>query len=455
MIYELGKVRVDARTLTASACGQTLPLGSKVVCALAVLCLHAGDVVARETLMASVWPDGAVDESNLWQMMYVLRKTLAHNGAPNSIENVRGRGYRLTGTVRTPPVHAPDVRSRGRLGALAALAAGLSLLALTGPRLQPSVPLAGEAGRLLRLGRYYFDTQSLAGLQRSEQILTQLVRREPRSAESFAALADTESTLAWAYGPSPSARTALARARAASMEALSLDPNSADAVASHAGAVEAATDRFGGVDDAYDQAITLDPHSARVRRQYAVSLLMRGRLDQAVAQMRAAASIDPTTVGINAWLALAYELKRAPAAAIPFAEEALGLGDDVDDAHARLGLIFLQQGNLSHALAEFETLRSCCPRLAVAYVAEAYAWMGDRRRARAFLRRVHTLSASPPLLWLNIAFAQILLDERSAALRSLRHVPLEDAMSRSLVALDPRMDSVRGDPRFARFVRLQ
>ncbi len=455
MVYELGEIRVDAATFTASVRGASLSLGPKVVRVLVSLCEAAGEVVARDALIAAAWPCEVVDESSLWQTIYVLRKVLAANGAQNTIENLRARGYRLTGRVGRLSARAPAPRRADRAVWLALLMA-LSLVAFSSP--VPSPPrstLTGESGRLLRVARFYFDSQTADGLQRSEAILTRLVRREPRSAPAFSALADTESTLVWAYGPSPSARLALRRARAASDAALHLEPGSAEAVASHASVAEALAGRFGVADAAYERSLALDPHDWRAQEQYAVSLMMRGRLDDAVAHLRSAAALDPTTAGVNAWLSLVYYLKHEPAPAALFAAQALYLGDDPDDSRARLGMIYAMEGNAARAVWEFTALRRCCPQLALAYIAQAYAQSGDPLRARSVLRRVHAGGDSAQILWLNIAFAHVLLHERDAALRSLRHVLLGDPMERALIALDPRLDSVRGDPRFARFVRLQ
>ncbi|MBV9647030.1 MAG: winged helix-turn-helix domain-containing protein [Candidatus Eremiobacteraeota bacterium] len=451
--YELGPIRVDVRALTARHGGATVPLGAKAVAALVLLCANAGEVVTREELIASLWGDEPIDESSLWQTMYLLRRCLASHGARNAIENVRGRGYRLTGPVQALPT--PTARyawaRTARMLALLSCAALITSFSLQ----PPSRELQGESARLLRLGAYYFDTQTESGLQRSEMILDQLVRREPRSARAFAALAKTEAALVEAYGPSSSARSALQRARTATQTALRLDPQFAPAMAAAATVSELTADRFGNADATYAQAIMLDPRDADAHEQFGVSLLMRGQIKDAITQFQAAATIDPTTAGINAWLAFAYYAARDPASALPFAVQALYLGDDVDDAHAVLGMIYARMGNLSRATSEFALLKDCCPRLTIAYMAQAYAQSRRLSKSRALLRRLHPPANAPPLLWLNIAFAQIMLGDRTSALHSLRHVPLEGAMGRSMVALDPRLDPVRRDPRFAHFVSLQ
>ena len=83
----------------------------------------------------------------------------------------------------------------------------------------------------------------------------------------------------------------------------------------------------------------------------------------------------------------------------------------------------------------------------------AYASNGDRRRAYAELRAIGLTAQTDGEVWANVAFAQLALHDRDAALHALAHVRPVWALERSLLALDPRLDSVRTDPRFAPWTR--
>ncbi|NNF58702.1 MAG: hypothetical protein HKN04_10725, partial [Rhodothermaceae bacterium] len=67
--------------------------------AMAVLCRlaeEAGEVVTREELLASVWPDAIVVEETLTRCISELRKVFRDDArSPKVIETIRGRGYRL------------------------------------------------------------------------------------------------------------------------------------------------------------------------------------------------------------------------------------------------------------------------------------------------------------------------------------------------------------------------
>ena len=71
-------------------------------------------VLKKEDLLQAVWPDTFVEEGNLTQNIFVLRKTLsAGNGDARYIETIPGRGYRLTTQVRVIPGEL-ELRRPGR-----------------------------------------------------------------------------------------------------------------------------------------------------------------------------------------------------------------------------------------------------------------------------------------------------------------------------------------------------
>jgi DNA-binding winged helix-turn-helix (wHTH) protein len=66
-------------------------LGSRALDMLIALVEHPGEVVSRDELMARVWPNTHVDESNLKFQIGALRRTLG--GGNRYLLNVLGRGY--------------------------------------------------------------------------------------------------------------------------------------------------------------------------------------------------------------------------------------------------------------------------------------------------------------------------------------------------------------------------
>jgi DNA-binding winged helix-turn-helix (wHTH) protein/TolB-like protein len=96
--YELGPFRIDVANRLLLRDGEPLPLPPKAVDTLLALVQHSGQVLNKEELMKLVWPDSVVEEGNLTQNIYLLRKTLSEgSNGRNYIETIPRRGYRFVG----------------------------------------------------------------------------------------------------------------------------------------------------------------------------------------------------------------------------------------------------------------------------------------------------------------------------------------------------------------------
>jgi DNA-binding winged helix-turn-helix (wHTH) protein/tetratricopeptide (TPR) repeat protein len=94
--YTFGPFRLDAAKLVLWRDGEVVSLPPKALALLAALVRASGDVVAKDDLIASVWPDVVVEDSNLTVTMSGLRKCLGRrpDGRPY-IETLSRRGYRF------------------------------------------------------------------------------------------------------------------------------------------------------------------------------------------------------------------------------------------------------------------------------------------------------------------------------------------------------------------------
>jgi DNA-binding winged helix-turn-helix (wHTH) protein/Flp pilus assembly protein TadD len=107
-LYEFGPFRLDPDKLLLLRDDHPVPLPPKAFETLLVLVQHSETLVLKDDLMKSLWPDTFVEESNLAQNIFVLRKTLAAAGDHRYIVTVPGRGYRFTEKVRLVP-EQPDI----------------------------------------------------------------------------------------------------------------------------------------------------------------------------------------------------------------------------------------------------------------------------------------------------------------------------------------------------------
>lgn len=103
-LYEFGPFRVDPEKETLLRSGQPVPLTPKTFQILLVLVRHQKEVVTKDDLMKTVWPDTFVEEANLSRNIFMLRKALGESAQDHQyILTVPGRGYRLAENVRLVP----------------------------------------------------------------------------------------------------------------------------------------------------------------------------------------------------------------------------------------------------------------------------------------------------------------------------------------------------------------
>ena len=103
-LYEFGPFRVDPEKEILVRAGEPVPLTPKTFQILLVLVRHSQEVVTKDDLMKTVWPDTFVEEANLSRNIFMLRKALGDAQENHRyIITVPGRGYRLAETVRTLP----------------------------------------------------------------------------------------------------------------------------------------------------------------------------------------------------------------------------------------------------------------------------------------------------------------------------------------------------------------
>lgn len=121
---KIGDSDFDLANRTLRRDGEDIPLPPKPAEILSLLVEKNGQIVTREELLETVWPDTFVEEGNINYTISLLRKSL---GDKNLIQTVPRRGYRLNAPLSPPTVpeteQLPTTRPRRRF-----LSAGLVLL---------------------------------------------------------------------------------------------------------------------------------------------------------------------------------------------------------------------------------------------------------------------------------------------------------------------------------------
>ena len=100
-LYAFGEFRVEPQTRVLRLRGEPVALTPKAFEVLLLLIQRSGQIVGKDELMQTVWPDSFVEESNLTQTVFMLRKALGDSSNQRYILTVQGRGYRFAAEVKS------------------------------------------------------------------------------------------------------------------------------------------------------------------------------------------------------------------------------------------------------------------------------------------------------------------------------------------------------------------
>jgi TolB-like protein/DNA-binding winged helix-turn-helix (wHTH) protein len=111
-LYEFDEFRLDPQSRVLRRGGTTVSLTPKAFDVLLFLIQNAGRIVTKDELMKAVWPDSFVEESNLTQTIFMVRKALDETSDRRYILTVQGQGYRFLVPVTEAERKAPEIEAR-------------------------------------------------------------------------------------------------------------------------------------------------------------------------------------------------------------------------------------------------------------------------------------------------------------------------------------------------------
>lgn len=466
--------------------GQPVRLQWRPARLLVVLAQHAGEAVSRDEIRRQVWGDRSfVDfEQALNFSVRRLRLALGDSAAePRFVATVPRYGYRFLAPVQMAAPATAAVAARPRLRTvnarlvMAVSAAALLVVSISGAwlagRRQVAAGTTRETAASLRKlkGTAFRDAAGRApsGVPRTayEAYLDGFyLWHSGRPQDRPAALAALERATALAPGFA-AAFGALAVARLdidqpaaqvapgvemAARRALAIDPE--DLEAHVALGLLALLFRYDlpRAGSEFEHALAADPDSGEAQLGYAFYLAAAGRHDEAIAAAERAQGLDLLSPAVKGDLSWFYYLARRYDQSIEEARHALLA--DPRDLQARLywSLSALMENDLGTALAQAQAFAEADADVSGEPRPPRFAALGDfwKWRLASLAARNRQQEISPAYF----AMAHLGLGDRSLALELLQQAcDRHFCVQLPLVVHDPRMDPLRGDPRFERLLR--
>jgi TolB-like protein/DNA-binding winged helix-turn-helix (wHTH) protein len=112
-LYEFGPFRLEPAERKLSRNNEPIVLTPKAFDTLVLLVRNSGHLLEKEELIRTLWPDSFVEEGNLSNNIFALRRALGED--PQYIETIPKRGYRFVGAVRQlpgPPARVSEVAKK-------------------------------------------------------------------------------------------------------------------------------------------------------------------------------------------------------------------------------------------------------------------------------------------------------------------------------------------------------
>jgi TolB-like protein/Tfp pilus assembly protein PilF len=299
-------------------------------------------------------------------------------------------------------------------------------------------------------GRYLWNRRWTEPVERLLASFEKAVELDPAFAEAWAGMADVYSTLgSWEAGSLPHDQAQL-QARALAQRALELDPELAEA---HSTLAYVALHYDRDVPDAdrrFRKALSCNPHYSAARHWHSHALVATGRFSEALTESRAALALDPMNLLLHAHFGWHHFMARQPDEGRESSRRVIAMEPAFQWGHFFLGMAEIIGGDAARAVDAFrEAARHGGDSpVMLGGLAHAQAMAGDRRAARATLRRIE--DADPP----NQRFAYERALVHAALGDSDRAFECLDAASRhrsgwlAYAAVEPRLDPLRADPRF-------
>lgn len=465
-----GPFRVDATRRLLYRDGEPVHLTPRAFDLLVAFVRRPGEVLSRQELLQQVWGESFVEEANLTQTVFLLRRALDERaGDHRYLATVPGRGYAFVAPVEAvtpPPALAPSVtrqpapasanRPWKRAAAVAAaLAATCGVVALSsGPHGPPgsSSPTAG-AGLGARVegaqppsfaayeaylkGRYFLDQRAPGSFSRARQEFEAALAADPSYAPALAGLADVH-LLAGFYrvaGVPPA--DSFARAEQAARRAVALAPQRAETRATLGMALLlGGSDATGGLGE-LRRALALDPRNPRIHHWYGWVLVSQGRLEEGRAAMERAHALDPLSLITRSARGVLAYYAGDHAAASRHLEEVLDIDPQFGRALHNLGLVRAEQRDLRAAAALVEasvdTLGGSSEP--VASLAHIYGQSGRRDDWRRTVAQLEA-GAAPPF---ELAIAYLGVGDVGRAGRHLSAAIAEGGIWPWSLRYDPRL----------------
>ncbi|HXP45546.1 MAG TPA: protein kinase [Candidatus Acidoferrales bacterium] len=306
-----------------------------------------------------------------------------------------------------------------------------------------------EAYRLYLKGQYQLNKPDVEDLKAAVGLFEEAVAKDPNYAAAYAGLSDASAGLGyWGSWRGVSGGVLFRRARSAALKALEIDRQIPDSHISLAVVDIIYFWNFSEAEKEIQTALALEPNSADAHYAYCNLDFVVGRMQEAEAECRRAVELDPVSLRDNWCLGQVYWMSREYDRAIEQARKTL----EIDPANA------LVIATIAHSYQETgDHKKEIEQRIKIA---QLYGNQGratqlqnalEKEGYGAFLRETARREHAEGN-YDDAAGDYAMLGDKDAAFAALERA-FPGRTELLLIKVDPRLDNLRSDPRYADLLR--
>jgi len=322
-------------------------------------------------------------------------------------------------------------------------------------RLARARPVRAEAYQDYLKGRFFWYRRTEAALRQALGYFQKAIAADPGYAPAYSGLADSYSSLGASsvVGGLPP-RQAMPEAKAAALKALQIDGTLAEAHASLAQVHLLYEWDLAACEREFRRALELDPNYTAAHHWYSHCLLALGRIDESLAESKRALELEPLQLVVGIHLGWHYLYARQYDQAIEQFGKTLELDPAFPQTQRYAAWAYLQKGMHPEAIAGLRAALNSLGRnpQIEGELGHALAVAGRRAEALAVLEGLRHLSATQYVSPYSVALVHAGLGERDEALAWLDKAYAERSDYMPNLRLEPMLDGLRSDHRFAALV---
>jgi tetratricopeptide (TPR) repeat protein len=296
-------------------------------------------------------------------------------------------------------------------------------------------------------GRFEANKWTAEGFRKAVQHYETAVARDPGFAPAWAGIAEAVGVAVYFGYLDPSMLT---RSHVGAQRAIELAPNLAEAHAVRGLGAFFFDWSFAEARQAFERALTLNPHLATTHVYYSLFLAAQGEFEAAVREAQTAERLDPVAPITMRGVAWAMHFAGHDQRALAQLHRILGLEPGSALAHGILMWLHEMRGEFDAALSHVGPwiAGEGLPMELAERLREAYEESGPQGYWRARLEMIERAGLQGRLVAFAASYLRLQLGEREQALDRLEQSVEQRVPALVFLAVDRSFKALHGDPRF-------